>query len=160
MLSLEEALLLRAAQEETEKQQSIQAATAAGAIGGSLLGAAGGVLPHELGKFYNRVTAKPAQEITAGMARSNPASRLGSRMRAAPKQAAAALRPGFRMAGGLTGAILGGALGAGTAAVMKHNNRPAQLLGEIQASGTLTENQKYQLGLLLGELYTEQARGM
>ena len=36
-----------------------------------------------------------------------------------------ALRPGFRMAGGLTGAILGGALGAGTAAVMRQDNPAA-----------------------------------
>ena len=44
------------------------------------------------------------------------------------------LKPGFRMAGGLTGAILGGALGAGTAALMKQESSAARLLGKIRRS--------------------------
>ena len=43
------------------------------------------------------------------------------------------------MAGGLTGLILGGALGAGTAAVMKQDNPAANILAKIQAKGELTD---------------------
>ena len=132
MLSLEEALLLKAAQEETEKEQSVQAASLLGGAGGALLGRLGGAVPHQMGRGLNAIRGR----------------------RAAP------LKPGFRMAGGLTGAILGGALGAGTAAVMKHNNRPAELLGDIQAKGSITSAEEQELATLLGELYTDQARGM
>ena len=132
MLSLEEALLLKAAQEETEKQQSIQAASILGGAGGALLGRLGGAVPHQIGRGVNALTGRQPVRM----------------------------RPGFRAAGGLTGAILGGALGAGTAAVMKQNNRPAQLLGDIQAKGSMTTAEEQELAALLGELYTDQARGM
>ena len=39
------------------------------------------------------------------------------------------------MAGGLTGLILGGGLGAGMAAMMKRDSDAGQLLGKIQAQG-------------------------
>jgi hypothetical protein len=132
MLSLEEALLLKAAQEEAEKQQSIQAASIVGGAGGALLGRIGGSVPHQIGRGINALTNRSVNR----------------------------LKPGFRLAGGLTGAILGGALGAGTAALMKQNNRPAQLLGDIQAKGSISPAEEQELAKLLGELYTDQARGM
>ena len=132
MLSLEEALLLKAAQEETEKQQSVQAAGLLGGAGGALVGRIGGAVPHQIGRGVNAVTGRSPR----------------------------ALRPGFRAAGGLVGAVLGGTLGAGTAAVMKHNNRPAELLGSIQAKGEMSTAEELELAQLLGELYTDQARGM
>ena len=65
---------------------------------------------------------------------------------------------GNRKAGTLAGAILGGALGAGTAAVMKQNNRPAQLMGEIQASGgNINPQIEAELAEILSELYTDRA---
>ena len=132
MLSLEEALMLKAAQEEAEQQQSVQAASLLGGAGGAVLGRLGGAVPHQIGRGIN-----------------------AARGRTAP-----ILKPGFRMAGGLTGAILGGALGAGTAALMKQDNRPAQLLGSIQAKGSISSAEEQELAALLGELYTDQARGM
>ena len=45
------------------------------------------------------------------------------------------LKPGYRMAGGLTGLILGGGLGAGMAAMMKGGFRRRTTLGKIQAQG-------------------------
>ena len=42
------------------------------------------------------------------------------------------LKPGHRMAGGLVGAILGGALGAGTAAMMKQNSPAANVLANFK----------------------------
>ena len=88
MLTLEEALLFKAVQEEQENQQAMQAAGVLGAGGGALLGAATGAVPHQIGRGVNAMRGKTA----------------------------ARLKPGFRMAGGLTGAILGGALGAGCSA--------------------------------------------
>ena len=142
MLSLEEALLLKAAYEEKEKQEAISTAGIAGGIGGAALGAAAGSIPNSIGNVIN--AGKDKLAASRGLA---PKRSIGR-----------ALKPGFRMAGGLTGAILGGALGAGTAAVMKQNNRPAQLLGEIQAKGgALDPALEQELAQLLGELYTQQA---
>ena len=62
------------------------------------------------------------------------------------------------MAGGLTGLILGGGLGAGTAAVMKQNNPSADILAKIQANGELTEYDQYQLEKVLRDMYSNQSR--
>ena len=132
MLSVQEALLLKAAQEETEKQEAIQNAAIAGTIGGAGVGVLGGQVPHLVGKGINAVTGRQPNR----------------------------LKPGPRMAGGLTGLILGGGLGAGVAAVMKHNNEPAQLLGKIQAQRELTESDKMQLESMLADLYSNQSKMM
>ena len=131
MLSLEEALLLKAAYEEKEKQDSINAASVVGGAGGALLGRAGGGITHQLGRAVN--TLRPRHEVDK-------------------------MKFGNRKAGTLAGAILGGALGAGTAAVMKQNNRPAQLMGEIQAKGGAIDPQmEAELAAILSELYTDRA---
>jgi hypothetical protein len=70
------------------------------------------------------------------------------------------IKPGFRMAGGLTGLILGGGLGAGTAAVMKQDNEAAQLLGKIQAKGSLDRYDEKALSDLLGDLYSKPSEFM
>ena len=65
------------------------------------------------------------------------------------------------MAGGLTGMILGGGLGAGTAALMKQDSPAAQLLGKIQANGgQLEELDKIQLSRMLGQIYNEPSQLM
>ena len=69
------------------------------------------------------------------------------------------LKPGFRMAGGLTGAILGGALGAGTAALMKQESSAARLLGKIQAQGgELDELDKMALSNELTNIYNNPSK--
>ena len=69
------------------------------------------------------------------------------------------MRPGFRMAGGLTGAILGGALGAGTAAIMKQESSAARLLGKIQSQGgQLDELDKMALSNELTNIYNNPSK--
>jgi len=141
MLSVQEALLLRAAQEEVEQQQALQAAGLLGVTGGAAIGTVGGMVPHGVGNLVNR-------------GRDSLAARQGLTPK---KSIGRTLKPGFRMAGGLTGAILGGALGAGTAALMKQENEAARLLGKIQAKGTLSANDEAQLANLLGDIYSNQS---
>ena len=58
------------------------------------------------------------------------------------------------MAGGLTGLILGGGLGAGAAALMKRESEAGELLGKIQAQrGKLSEQDEQRLGELLSQIY-------
>ena len=65
------------------------------------------------------------------------------------------------MAGGLTGMILGGGLGAGMAAMMKGSSDAGQLLGKIQAQGgELDEMDQIQLGRMLGDMYDSPSQFM
>ena len=129
MLSLEEALLLKAAQEETEKQEAQQAGLLAGGLGGAALGAAAGNIPHQIGRGINTVMGRtPAR-----------------------------FKSGSRIAGGLTGLMLGGAMGAGVAAMAKQGDA-GNLLGKIQAKGSISSIEEQQLAELLGELYTNPSQ--
>ena len=60
--------------------------------------------------------------------------------------------PGPRIAGGLVGLILGGALGAGTREMMIQNSPGAAMLAKIK-SGTFTESDRYQLQQILADTY-------
>ena len=65
------------------------------------------------------------------------------------------------MAGGLTGLILGGGLGAGMAAIMKRESDAGALLGKIQAQGgVLDENDELKLAQVLGDLYDSPSQLM
>ena len=64
------------------------------------------------------------------------------------------LKPGHRMAGGLVGAILGGALGAGTAAMMKQNSPAATLLAKLQTEGELNPIDQQALQSVLADTYS------
>ena len=64
------------------------------------------------------------------------------------------LKPGHRMAGGLVGAILGGALGAGTAATMKQNSPAATLLAKLQTEGELNPVDQQALQSILADTYS------
>ena len=98
------------------------------------MGAAAGSIPHKLGQAVNSLR---------------------------PKHQARALKPGFRMAGGLTGMILGGGLGAGMAAIMKRDSEAGSLLGKIQAQkGQLDEVDQQNLGRLLGDMYNSPSQLM
>jgi len=130
MLTVQEALLFQAAKDE---QDRIDAQGTAGVIGGMtgvVLGTTGGMIPHNIGKQINKVRGHTPARFKAGP----------------------------RMAGGLTGLILGGALGAGTAAVMKQDNPAANVLAKIQAKGELTEYDEYQLQQVLRDIYSNQSR--
>ena len=137
MLSPEELLLFKAVQDEKERQDAIEQAQTLGSIGGAVLGTVGGVIPHGLGNAINKLKGTK------------------------PKTIARSLKPGFRMAGGLTGLILGGGLGAGMAAMMKKDSDAGQLLGKIQAQGgEMDEMDQMQLSRLLGDMYNSPSQLM
>ena len=136
MLSPQEALLFQAVKEEQANQQAAEMATGGGAVGGALLGAGIGAVPHGLGNALNNL--RGVQKKSIGRT----------------------LRPGFRMAGGLTGMILGGGLGAGTAALMKESPA-ARLLGKIQAQGgDIDEADEIALSQMLGDIYSNPSQMM
>ena len=138
MLTVEEALLFQAVRDEEARQAALEQATVLGAVGGAGVGTAMGSIPHAVGVLVNK--GKDALAATQGM---SPKIAYGTR-----------LKPGFRMAGGLTGLILGGGLGAGSAALMKRESEAGELLGKIQAQrGELSEMDARRLGDLLGEIY-------
>jgi len=64
------------------------------------------------------------------------------------------LKPGHRMAGGLVGAILGGALGAGTASMMKQNSPAANILAKLQVQGELNAVDQQALQSILADTYS------
>lgn len=137
MLSPEELLLFKAVKDEQDFQDSLSQAGMVGGIGGASLGALGGIVPHKLGNALNKLKGTQAKTI------------------------ARSLKPGFRMAGGLTGLILGGGLGAGMAALMKKDSDAGQLLGKIQAQGgQLDEMDQMRLSKLLGEMYNSPSQFM
>ena len=64
------------------------------------------------------------------------------------------IRPGFRAAGGLVGAIAGGALGAGMANAMRQSSPAGEMLARIQATnGDLNAMEKMQLESILKDYY-------
>ena len=137
MLSPEELLLFKAVKDEQEYQDSLSQGGMVGGIGGAALGTLGGTVPHKLGNALNRLKGTQTKTITRS------------------------LKPGFRMAGGLTGLILGGGLGAGMAALMKKDSDAGQLLGKIQAQGgELDEIDRMQLSKLLGDMYSNPSQFM
>jgi hypothetical protein len=133
MLSPQEALLLQAAYDEQDRIQQQNTAGLLGAAGGGLMGAAAGSIPHKIGQAIN------------GLKRVEPS-------------AGRVLKPGFRAAGGLTGAILGGALGAGVAAVMKQESPAARLMGKLQAGGDMDEYDRQQLANELASIYNNPSK--
>ena len=97
------------------------------------MGAAAGSIPHKIGEAINGLKGV---EPSVGRA----------------------LKPGFRAAGGLTGAILGGALGAGVAAVMKQESPAARLMGKLQAGGDMDEYDRQQLANELASIYNNPSK--
>jgi len=123
MVTVEDILLARAMQDQANQPSYGDAAIAGSALG-ALGGLAAGQPVHKLGNAVNRATGRQGR----------------------------LLKPGFRVAGGLTGLILGGALGLGTRALMTETSDAGRLLGKLQA-GTFTEMDKYQLEQLLAASY-------
>ena len=138
MLTVEEALLFQAVRDEQARQEALGQGAVLGAIGGAGVGTAMGTLPHAIGVLVNK-----------GKAKMSPKSDIPTKIPYGTR-----LKPGFRMAGGLTGLILGGGLGAGAAALMKRESEAGELLGKIQAQrGELSELDERRLGELLGQIY-------
>ena len=136
MLTPQEALLFQAVRDEEAAQMQAQAAGIGGAAVGGLLGATAGTVPHNLGRAING-------------------------LRGVQRTPMRSLKPGWRMAGGLTGMILGGGLGAGMAAIMKQESQAANLLGKIQAQGgQLDIVDETNLAQMLGDIYQQPSRFM
>ena len=136
MLTPQEALLFQAVRDEEAAQMQQQAAGLGGAAVGGLLGATAGTVPHNLGRALNS-------------------------LRGVKRTPMRSLKPGWRMAGGLTGMILGGGLGAGMAAIMKQESQAANLLGKIQAQGgQLDIVDETNLAQMLGDIYQQPSRFM
>ena len=138
MLTVEEALLFQAVRDEQARQEALEQAAIVGAIGGAGAGTTMGEIEHALGNL-----------MKSGNAKTSPMSGVPNRIPYGTR-----LKPGPRMAGGLTGLILGGGLGAGAAALMKRESEAGELLGKIQAQrGELSESDERRLGELLGQIY-------
>ena len=128
-IDIEKVLLARSAR-EAEEAPSTQAVAIGGAIAGATVGGLAGQGVHMVGKGINAVRNKQ------------------------PK----VFKPGPRMAGGLLGAVLGGALGAGTRDMMVQNSPAAALLAKMQ-TGDFSESDKRQLQQVLAETYRDMGIG-
>ena len=126
MASIED-LLMYKIQEDAASVPSQGTALLAGASLGALPGLVVGDAAHQAGNNVNKLLNRA------------PVSRFS---------------PGNRMAGGLVGAILGGALGAGVRNMMIQDSPAAALLAKAKA-GTFTESDQLQLARLLEETYQQ-----
>ena len=83
-----------------------------------------------------------------------PKSMLGSTQGAsAPRNPLKALKPGYRMAGGLVGMIVGGGLGNAIAAQAVAENPASELLAKLQVQGDLDTADKMALENLVSSYY-------
>ena len=118
-------VLMQQAMLDNQNQPDPAVAMGIGATGGAALGAIGGMPLHATGNVINRALGRGGQ-----------------------------IRPGFRAAGGLVGAIAGGALGAGLANMMKESSPAGNMLAKIQAQqGQLSAMDKMQLEAVLRDIY-------
>ena len=101
-------------------------AASLGATGGALLGMLAGQPVHNAGVLINKMSGRKANPI----------------------------KPGVRMAGGLVGAVLGGALGAGTRQVMMQESPAARMLAKVQTQGELSYADEQALQNILADTYS------
>jgi hypothetical protein len=139
-ISIEEALLAKAAQDE-QSRMGLGTATALGAGLGALTGATAGAVPHAAGLQINKIKDR----LAAGQGLA-PVPNTGMR--------------GIRFAGGLVGAILGGGLGAGARQAMMENSPAATLLAKIQTGQELTPVETQMLENELATTYSNITRGV
>jgi hypothetical protein len=133
MLSAQEALMLQAAYDEQERIQTQNTAGLLGAAGGGLMGVAAGTVPHKIGTAINSLKGSPATGMRS-------------------------MRPGFRAAGGLAGLMVGGALGAGVAGIIKSESPSARLMGKLQAGGDIDEYDRVQIANELASIYNNPSK--
>ena len=124
-VSIEDILLARAQQDE-QGQMSTGTAGGIGATAGGILGMVAGQPVHNAGVLINKMNGRQPNIV----------------------------KPGVRMAGGLVGAILGGALGAGARESMMSESPAARMLAKIQAQGELSYADQQQLENILAETYS------
>ena len=137
MASLEEILAYKAAERSQEAEAAQGAGQITGATGGALLGMMAGIPVHRAGNAVN--AAKSLLGKTQGAA--------------APRNPLKALKPGYRMAGGLVGMITGGLLGNAIASQAVAENPAAELLAKLQVQGTLDVADKMALEQMVGSYY-------
>ena len=128
-VGIEDILLLKAQQDSQN-----QADPATGAAIGAGIGATAGVT---IGQIANRLRPQTQMNV---MPPTGPIYRM---------------KPGHRMAGGLVGMILGGALGAGTAQMMRQNSPAASILAKLQVKGDLTPSEQASLQTILADTYSQ-----
>jgi hypothetical protein len=136
-VSIEDILLARSAADEASRPTTEQVA-ATGAVLGSLGGVAAGSIPQAGSELVG--SAKRLLGRTVG---GNGQKPFGQR-----------LKPGYRMAGGLVGAILGGALGAGARQIMIAESPAARLLARAQVNGEMTAADEKMLEDILADTYS------
>jgi hypothetical protein len=125
-VNIEDILLLKAQQDANNRENNGLAIAAGGTLG-TALGVLGGQPAHVRG--YKSLETK-----------------LKDRM-------PSSIRPGARMAGGLVGMALGGALGPGVAQLMIGNSGAGELLAKIQVGQELSRHDQQRLISILGEQY-------
>ena len=126
MASIEDLLLMKAAEDAADIPTSTEAALLGGG-GGLALGAMLGQDQHNVGVALNNLVGRPPNRLKAGP----------------------------RMAGGLVGLILGGGLGLGLRQQAINESPAAALLAKAQAQGSLNANEKKQLETVLRQVYAE-----
>jgi outer membrane lipoprotein SlyB len=133
-------ILLASAQKKESEQISPEAASVLGALAGAGVGFTAGRPMQALRQMKSDGIDALAKREGLTVA---PRQRIKDRM-----------RPGPRLAGGLVGLILGGALGAGTRNLMMQNSPEAQMIAKIQSGGDFTQADQIQLEKLLANAYS------
>ena len=123
MASSIEDILMAKAMADAERRETDNTGIAIGALTGSTFGAA----------------AAPMR-ATSGLENRELLSARGSNL-------------GRRMAGGLVGAIVGGALGSGVQNIATRESPAAALLAKLQAQGTINPMDRAQLQSVLRQIY-------
>ena len=141
-INLEDALLAKA-QLDQQNQMGTGTAALLGSGAGALLGATAGEVPYQGGLLINKLKDR----LAAGQGLV-PVTKTGM------QNVRASITPGPRFAGGLVGAILGGALGVGARSEAMQNNPAAVLLAKLQTEGTLSASETQQLQSVLADTYS------
>jgi hypothetical protein len=136
-VSIEDILLARATADEANRPTTEQAVVA-----GAMLGSAGGVAIGSLPHAGSRMVGGARRFVDRALGGSGEVP-LGNR-----------LKPGYRMAGGLVGAVLGGALGAGARQAMISESPAARMLAKVQVNGELSPSDERILEDILADTYS------
>ena len=148
---IEQVLLAQAAQ-EAEQGPRLSDMVALGAGGGAAMGALLGTVPHMAGVGINKGldAVAPIRPMIKG---TNGA--VAQALEPTPR--GRMFKPGYRMAGGLVGAILGGGLGAAAQQSMANQTGSAgAMLAKIQAQGGMLPGDEAQLEAILKDAYSSQ----
>ena len=136
-MTIEDILLARAQEEADERVSVGEAALWGAGLVGAPVGLAAGTTANSTGNMINKLKDRLAEG--QGLTRQGIKGRN--------------MRPGYRMAGGLVGAILGGALGVGTRQLMTQESESARLLAKLQTNGALSPADTQALQNVLADTY-------